>query len=71
MAIEDFKTIYTVEYAHRKLGVYLGYFFMVPFLYFTLRKQIKPTLIKRLGLLLGLGGLQGAIGYWMVRSGIH
>lgn len=70
MNVDQFKRIYTVEYAHRKLGVYLGYFFMFPFAFFTWRKWLKPGLRNRLLLLFGLGGLQGGIGYWMVKSGI-
>ena len=70
MDVEQFKTIYTVEYAHRKIGVYLGYLFFFPFLGFTLKGYIKPRLRNRLLMLLGLGALQGGIGYWMVKSGI-
>lgn len=71
MTVEQFKRIYTVEYVHRKIGVYLGYFFGIPLAFFAWRGYIKPPMLKRLGLLLGLGGLQGMIGIWMVRSGIH
>lgn len=70
MNVEQFKKIYTVEYVHRKLGVYLGYLFMFPFAFFTIKKWIKPALRNRLLFLFGLGGLQGVIGYWMVKSGI-
>ena len=48
----------------------MGYFFLLPFVFFTYRGWIKPRLRNRLLLLFGLGGLQGVIGYWMVRSGI-
>lgn len=70
MGVEEFKKIYTVEYVHRKIGVYLGYFFMFPFALFAVKGYIKPRMTKRLLMLLGLGGLQGGIGYWMVRSGV-
>lgn len=71
MSVDDFKKIYTVEYVHRKLGVYLGYVFAFPFTFFAARGYIKPKLTKRLLMLLGLGGLQGGIGYWMVSSGVN
>lgn len=70
MNVEQFKRIYTVEYVHRKLGVYLGYVFIFPFLFLTWKGWVKPKLRNRLLVLFGLGGLQGAIGYWMVKSGI-
>ena len=43
---------------------------MFPFAFFTFKGWIKPQLRNRLLILFGLGGLQGAIGYWMVKSGI-
>lgn len=71
MSVDEFKSIYTVEYVHRKIGVYLGYAFGLPLCYFIIRGYLKPPMMKRLGTLLLLGGLQGAIGYWMVRSGVN
>lgn len=71
MTVEQFKKIYTVEYVHRKIGVYLGYTFGLPFGYFVYRGYLKPPMIKRMGALLLLGGFQGAIGYWMVKSGVN
>lgn len=70
MSVEQFKRIYTVEYVHRKIGVYLGYTFALPLAYFLYRGYLKPPMVRRTGALLLLGGLQGAIGYWMVRSGV-
>jgi cytochrome c oxidase assembly protein subunit 15 len=68
--LEGFKPIYNVEFFHRKVGMYLGYFFMAPLAYFTATKTITPKLRNRLFGLLGLGGLQGLIGWWMVKSGL-
>jgi cytochrome c oxidase assembly protein subunit 15 len=70
MGVDEFKRIYTVEYVHRKIGVYLGYVFAFPFAAFAFKGWIKPRLAKRLLMLLGLGALQGGIGFWMVRSGV-
>lgn len=50
--------------------MWLGYLFMGPFAFFTFKKIIKPKLRTRLFALLALGGLQGGIGWWMVKSGL-
>jgi cytochrome c oxidase assembly protein subunit 15 len=71
MNVYEFKSIYTVEYVHRKIGVYLGYLFAFPFAYFAYRGYLKKRLIKRFLMLLALGATQGAIGWWMVKSGIN
>ena len=68
--LEGFKPIYFVEYFHRKVGIYLGYFFMAPFAFFTAKKIILPKMRNRLLALLALGGTQGLIGWWMVKSGL-
>ena len=52
------------------MGMALGYFFMIPFGIFHFSGFLKPKLRKRLIALLGLGGLQGLIGWWMVKSGL-
>jgi cytochrome c oxidase assembly protein subunit 15 len=68
--LEGFKPIYFVEFFHRKVGMYLGYFFVAPLAVFTYKKTITPKLRNRLFGLLALGGLQGLIGWWMVKSGL-
>ena len=70
ITIEGFKPIYKVEFIHRKMGVLLGYFFMLPFGLFISKGYLTPLLRNRLLLLLGLGALQGGIGWWMVKSGL-
>ncbi len=68
--IEDFKYIYFWEWLHRLLGRLLGIVFIVPFLYFLLRKRLtKPTIRKSI-ILLFLGGFQGFLGWYMVKSGL-
>ncbi|MEW6256856.1 MAG: COX15/CtaA family protein [Pseudomonadota bacterium] len=70
MGLESFKTIYWWEWGHRLLGRVIGFAFLLPFLYFALRGLLRgPLLWKCLGLFV-LGGLQGAIGWWMVASGL-
>ncbi|MBH0238990.1 COX15/CtaA family protein [Methylobrevis albus] len=70
MSLEAFKTIFWWEWAHRQLGRLIGLVFLVPFLVFAARGAIERSMLPRLGLLFVLGGLQGAIGWWMVASGL-
>lgn len=71
MDVEEFKSIYFWEYSHRMLGRSVGLVFLLPFTYFSAKKMIPRHLYGRLATLFGLGGLQGAIGWWMVKSGLN
>ena len=70
MELSDFKAIYWWEWGHRQLGRVIGLVWAVGFLWFLLRRQIPVGWSGRLLVLGGLGGLQGAIGWWMVSSGV-
>jgi cytochrome c oxidase assembly protein subunit 15 len=70
MTLEAFKTIYWWEWGHRQLGRVIGVVWALGFLWFWLRRRIPPGWTPRLLLLGVLGGLQGAIGWWMVASGL-
>jgi cytochrome c oxidase assembly protein subunit 15 len=70
MSLVAFKRIFFWEYVHRLLGRFVGFAFALPLLYFWLRDRIPPGYKLRLIALLALGGLQGAIGWWMVSSGL-
>ena len=68
--LEDFKGIYFWEWLHRLIGRMIGIVFIIPFLYFLFTKQLtKPTIYKSV-LLLFLGGFQGFLGWYMVKSGL-
>lgn len=71
MTLEEFKFIYHWEYGHRMLGRFLGVAFGLPALYFIARGRINKSLYPRLGLLFTLGGAQGLVGWWMVKSGLE
>ena len=71
MSMAEFKVIYYWEWGHRQLGRFIGLFWALGFFYFLLRSQIPVGWTGRLLLLGGLGGLQGAIGWWMVHSGLQ
>ncbi|MDV3455522.1 COX15/CtaA family protein [Sphingomonas sp. HF-S4] len=70
MTLAGFKTIFFWEYLHRLLGRLIGVTFALPLLWFAVRRQIPSGYGPRLVALLALGGLQGAIGWWMVQSGL-
>jgi cytochrome c oxidase assembly protein subunit 15 len=70
MSLAEFKTIFWWEWAHRLLGRTIGAVFLLPFLFFLWRGWVGPGLRGRLWLLFGLGALQGAVGWWMVASGL-
>jgi heme a synthase len=70
MTLADFKSIYWWEWAHRFLGRFIGLVWAVGFIGFYLAKQIPLGWTNRLLLVGGLGGLQGAVGWWMVSSGL-
>ncbi len=70
MTVDEFKSIFWWEWSHRNLGRIIGFAFLVPFLVFLARGQIERSLIPRLAVLFVLGGLQGALGWFMVASGL-
>ncbi len=71
MDLSGFKTIYWWEWGHRQLGRVIGVVFLVPLAFFWVTKRITPKLLPHLLVLFALGGLQGAIGWWMVASGVN
>ncbi|WP_338547999.1 heme A synthase [Roseovarius phycicola] len=71
MSLEEFKVIYWWEWGHRQLGRVIGLVWAVGFLGFLALRKIPPGWTGRLLLLGALGGAQGAIGWWMVSSGLR
>ena len=70
MTLHEFKTIYWWEWAHRQMGRLIGAAFLLPFVFFLAKGWIEPGLRGRLWGIFALGGLQGAVGWWMVASGL-
>ncbi|HHJ13055.1 MAG TPA: heme A synthase [Gammaproteobacteria bacterium] len=70
MDLEGFKSIYWFEFAHRVLGRTIGTLFLLPFLFFLWRRMLSPPWVGRLALAFVLGGLQGLLGWYMVKSGL-
>jgi heme a synthase len=70
MSLEDFKFIYWWEWAHRFLGRIIGFAFIVPLVFFIATGRISKSLRRPLLVLFVLGGLQGALGWYMVSSGL-
>ncbi|MBV8925807.1 MAG: COX15/CtaA family protein [Bradyrhizobium sp.] len=70
MTLAEFRTIFWWEWSHRLLGRAIGLVYLLPFLYFLWRGGLASELKRRLWLIFGLGALQGAVGWWMVGSGL-
>jgi cytochrome c oxidase assembly protein subunit 15 len=70
MSLGEFKTIFWWEWTHRLLGRLIGVAFLLPFLWFLWRGFVAPSLRPRLWFIFALGALQGAVGWWMVASGL-
>lgn len=70
MSLEEFKDIYFWEWIHRVIGRFIGLVFIIPFIYFLIRKQLSKSTIKKSIILLFMGGFQGFLGWYMVKSGL-
>ena len=70
MSFSEFKTIFWWEWSHRLLGRVIGAVYLLPFLYFLWRGALGAELKRRLWMIFALGALQGAVGWWMVASGL-
>lgn len=68
--LAEFKSIFFWEYIHRLLGRLIGLVFIIPFLYFLIKKRLSKKLTLQCIVLLFMGASQGAIGWWMVKSGL-
>jgi cytochrome c oxidase assembly protein subunit 15 len=69
-ALSDYKFIYFWEWFHRFIGRIIGLVFLVPFVYFLIKKRLSSETLKKCVILLGMGGFQGFLGWFMVRSGL-
>jgi heme a synthase len=70
MTLAEFKTIFWWEWTHRLMGRLIGAAFLLPFLWFLAKGWVGRGLRWRLWTIFGLGALQGAVGWWMVASGL-
>ncbi|RBN50836.1 COX15/CtaA family protein [Flavobacterium psychrolimnae] len=68
--LSDYKFIYFWEWFHRFIGRIIGLAFIVPFVYFLFKKRLSTATIKKCVVLLFMGGFQGFLGWFMVRSGL-
>ena len=68
--LADFKKIFFWEYIHRMLGRFIGLVFIIPYIYFIVRKRFSKKLFIQCTILLFMGSLQGFFGWWMVKSGL-
>lgn len=70
MDLHDFKYIFMYEYLHRVLGRFIGMLFFFPMLYFAIKGRVRPGYMRKLIVLFFLGGFQGLLGWYMVKSGL-
>jgi len=70
MSLSDYKSIFWFEYGHRLMGRSIGIIFLLPFLFFLIKGQINKTLTPKLIAMFVLGGMQGLMGWYMVKSGL-
>jgi len=70
MTLAEFKGIFWWEYVHRLLGRIIGVVFLVPLVWFIVRRRIPPGYAWPLAGIFALGALQGALGWYMVQSGL-
>ncbi len=70
MSMEEFQAIYLIEYVHRLVARLTGLVFVLPFIYFTLRRKISKKVVIRLFVALLFGALQAFAGWYMVKSGL-
>ena len=68
--IAEFKQIFYWEYGHRMFGRLIGLVFILPFLWFLIKRRISKQLMPKLLIMLFLGGFQGFLGWYMVKSGL-
>lgn len=70
MTLEEFKKIYFMEWGHRLWGRFVGLSFVLPAIYFVARRKVSANMSLRLLGISGLIGMQGALGWYMVKSGL-
>lgn len=70
MDLSEFKKIYYMEWGHRLWGRVVGLSFVIPAVYFVARRKVSANMSLRLLGIAGLIGIQGVIGWWMVKSGL-
>ena len=68
--LSDYKFIYFWEWFHRFIGRIIGLVFIIPFVYFLIKKKLDTETLKKCGILLGMGAFQGFLGWFMVKSGL-
>ncbi|GAQ48221.1 Heme A synthase [Flavobacterium psychrophilum] len=68
--LSDYKFIYFWEWFHRFIGRIIGLVFIIPFIYFLIKKKLNTETLRKCAILLGMGAFQGFLGWFMVKSGL-
>ena len=70
MTLDEFKSIYYMEWAHRIWGRFVGLSFLIPSIYVIARRKVSAPMARNIISIAGLIGFQGFLGWWMVKSGL-
>ena len=70
MTLEEFKYIFWWEWFHRFFARLIGLVFIIPFIYFLIKKNLNSFFYKRFSIIFSLGLFQAVVGWWMVKSGL-
>lgn len=70
MTLQEFKSIFWWEYIHRMIGRTIGFVFVTGFIWLWVKNKFRKETLPKMVLLFILGGLQGLVGWWMVKSGL-
>lgn len=70
MTLDEFKYIFWWEWFHRFFARLIGLVFIIPFIYFLIKKNLNSFFYKRFSIIFSLGLFQALVGWWMVKSGL-
>ena len=70
MTLDEFKYIFWWEWFHRFFARLIGLVFIIPFIYFLIKKNLNSFFYKRFSIIFSLGLFQAVVGWWMVKSGL-
>lgn len=70
MTLSEFKKIFWMEWSHRQVGRAIGLGVLLPSIYFIARRRVSAAMARNISIINGLIGLQGFVGWWMVKSGL-
>ena len=71
ISLKEFKFIFWWEWFHRFLARFIGFIFIIPFIYYFIKKKLTKNILITVVIVFLFGAFQGLIGWWMVKSGFN